>query len=305
MSPLSDELSKAGRSRAAALWQAVLAYTLWGFFVVYFKAVAHVDATEVLAHRIVWGMPFCGLLLLFMGRLGNFTALVRSPDAWKAMSFSAVLVSINWLAFIWAIANDRVLEASLGYFINPLVSVVLGVVILGERLRRAQWLAVLAAACGVIYMTAMSGLPTVAIVVAVTFALYGLVRKKAHPGPLAGLMFETSLLFPFALGYLVFLQVSASHELSFVSAGQSTSWLLVAAGAITCTPLLLFAMGAKKLPLSTMAFLQFITPTLQFVMGLVYGEPFTFTRAISFSLIWLGVGVFVVDAARATRSVES
>ncbi|MFI4893979.1 MAG: EamA family transporter RarD [Phycisphaerales bacterium JB058] len=284
---------------------AVGAYGLWGLFVVYFKSVAHVPATEILAHRIVWAVPFCAMLLALTGRMGNFTALVRSPSAWRAMSLSAVLISINWLAFVWAIANDHVIEASLGYFINPLLSVVLGMVFLGERLRRLQWLAVACAGLGVGYMTLREGAPLVAFTVAITFAFYGLVRKKAHPGPLAGLMFETSLLFPIALGYLVYLHLSAQHQLVFVEAGPRTSVLLFAAGAITCTPLLLFAMGAKKLPLSTMAFLQFITPTIQFGFGLLYGEPFSVTRMVSFALIWAGIGLFVTDLAKQGRRDKS
>ncbi len=281
----------------SGLIAAVSAYSLWGFFVVYFKAVAHVDAREVLAHRIVWAVPFCALLLLLTKRTGNFTALLRSPKAWRAMSLSAVLVSINWLAFIWAIANDRVIEASLGYFINPLLSIVLAMIFLGERLRRAQWLAIAIAAVGVAYLTAREGAPLVAFTVAITFAFYGLVRKAAHPGPLAGLMFETSLLMPFALAYLLYLRIAPDQTLSFLDTDNRTAALLFAAGAITCTPLLLFAVGAKKLPLSTMAFLQFLTPTLQFAMGLYYGEVFSTTRAISFTLIWVGVALFIRDAA--------
>ena len=292
---------KAQLAGASGISCAVGAYVLWGLFVVYFKSVAHVPATEILAHRIVWAVPFCAMLLALTGRMGNFTALVRSPSAWRAMSLSAVLISINWLAFVWAIANDHVIEASLGYFINPLLSVVLGMVFLGERLRRLQWVAVALATLGVGYMTLREGAPLVAFTVAITFAFYGLVRKKAHPGPLAGLMFETSLLFPVALGYLGYLYFSATQQLAFVEDGPRTSVLLFAAGAITCTPLLLFAMGAKKLPLSTMAFLQFITPTIQFAFGLFYGEPFSVTRAISFALIWAGVILFVRDATRNRR----
>ncbi|GAB5497523.1 MAG: EamA family transporter RarD [Phycisphaerales bacterium] len=302
MSTENTHPERAPRADRAGLTHAVSAYVLWGFFVVYFKAVDHVSAMEILAHRIVWAVPFCALLLVLTKRMGNFTALLRSPKAWRAMSISAVLVSINWLTFVWAIANDRVIEASLGYFINPLLSVVLGMVFLGERLRRAQWAAVALALLGVGYMTVMEGAPFVAFTVAVTFAFYGLVRKAAHPGPLAGLMFETTLLIPFAFGYVVFLQLSTTQELAFVEDGPATSLLLLAAGAITCTPLLLFAMGAKKLPLATMGFLQFITPTLQFVMGLLYGEPFSATRAISFTLIWIGVGVFIADSVRRSRS---
>lgn len=289
------------RARAAhrsGLASAVSAYTLWGFFVIYFKAVDHVPATEILAHRVVWAVPFCAMLLVLLGRWGNFTALIRSPSAWRAMSLSAVLISINWLTFVWAIANDRVIEASLGYFINPLISVVLGMVFLGEKLRRAQWVAVTLAALGVTYMTLREGAPLVAFTVAITFGFYGLVRKRAHPGPLAGLMFETTLLLPLAIGYLVFLELSTSHTLAFAHGGTQTTLLLLAAGPITCTPLLFFAMGAKKLPLGTMGFLQFITPTIQFVMGLLYGEPFTTTRAVSFALIWLGVAVFIRDSLK-------
>ena len=295
---LSDTPGKPG---ADGLGPAVGAYVLWGLFVVYFKSVKHVPATEILAHRVVWAVPFCALLLAITGRMGNFTALLRSRAAWRALGFSAVLISINWLAFVWAVANNHVIEASLGYFINPLFSIVLGMIFLGERLRRTQWLAVALAAVGAGYLTVVEGAPVVAFTVAITFGLYGLVRKKAHPGPLAGLMFETTLLLPFAIGYLVYLQVSTKHQLAFVEDGLVTSVLLFAAGAITCTPLLLFAMGAKKLPLSTMGFLQFITPTLQFAMGLLYGEPFPITRAISFALIWAGVVVFIIDLVRQSK----
>lgn len=295
--PAIPQHAPASRQESSGVLPAATAYGLWGLFVVYFKAVSHVPALEVLAHRIVWAVPFCLLLLFLTGRMGNFTALIRSRAAWRALTVSAALVSVNWLSFIWAVANDQVLQASLGYFIVPLMSIVLGLVFMGERLRRAQWAAVTLAAVGVTYLTLREGTPVVALIVAGTFALYGFVRKRAHPGPLAGLMFETSLLMPLALGYLVFLHLT-QRPLSFTDAGLGTTGLLLAAGPITCIPLLLFAIGAKKLPLSTMAFLQFISPTLQFAMGLLYGEAFSVAKGISFALIWAGVGVFVWDAAR-------
>lgn len=288
---------KAGGLGASGVLPAVMAYSLWGLFVVYFKSVSHVAPMEILAHRIVWAVPFCLLLLFLTGRMANFTALIRSRAAWRALMVSAALVSVNWLSFIWAVANDQVLQASLGYFIVPLMSIVLGLVFMGERLRRAQWAAVALAAVGVAYLTLREGTPVVALIVAGTFALYGFVRKRAHPGPLAGLMFETSLLMPFALGYLVFLHI-AGRPLSFTDDGLGTTGLLLAAGPITCIPLLLFAIGSKKLTLSTMAFLQFISPTIQFAMGLLYGEAFSVAKGISFALIWAGVGVFVWDAVR-------
>ena len=296
------ESENAEADRRAAVRTGVLyalaAYGLWGVFPVYFKWVRHVPPHEILAHRIVWSVLFCGLLLTWTGRWPNVAAIVRSRRAWAALSASAVLIAVNWLCFIFAVVNDRILEASLGYFINPLVSIVLGMVVLGERLRRAQWIAVAAAAIGVVFLTGREGLPWIAITVAITFGLYGLVRKQARPGPLAGLFFETSLLAPLAVGYLVWLWLGSDKGLVFAAGGWDDRGLLVSAGLITSLPLLYFAAAAKRLRLSVLGFFQYIAPTAQFAVGLAYGEHFSIDRAIAFTLIWIGIAVFVGEAWR-------
>ncbi len=280
---------------------ALAAYGLWGVFPLYFKVVGHVGADEILAHRIVWSVLFCGLLLSWTGRWSRVRAIVASPAAWGALSASALLNAVNWLCFIYAVLTDRILEASLGYFINPLVSIVLGMVFLGERLRRVQWVAVSFAAAGVAFLTVREGLPWIAITVAVTFGLYGLVRKRATPGPLAGLFFETTLLAPLALAYLAWLWLSHDRTLVFVSGGWNDRGLLALSGLVTTLPLLWFAAAANRLRLSTIGFFQYIAPTGQFLLGLVYGELFSADRAIAFALIWTGIAVFAGEAWRRSR----
>ncbi|MEO1718075.1 MAG: EamA family transporter RarD [Planctomycetota bacterium] len=294
---LSSSADAAAAARTGVLY-ALAAYGLWGIFPVYFKWVSHIRADEILAHRIVWSVGFCALLLTWTGRWPNVAAIVRSKRAWAALSVSAVLVAINWLCFIYAVVTDRILEASLGYFINPLVSIVLGMVFLGERLRPMQWLAVAFAAGGVVYLTTQEGLPWIAITVAVTFGLYGLVRKQAKPGPLAGLFFETLLLAPIAAVYMLWLWTASADGLVFATGAWDDRGLLLCAGVLTTLPLLYFAAAAKRLPLSTLGFFQYIAPTAQFAAGLFYGEPFSTERAIAFALIWIGIAIFIVESWR-------
>lgn len=277
---------------------AIGAYGLWGVFPLYFKAVRHVPADEILAHRVVWSVLACGLLLSWTGRWGNVRAIVVSKRALATLAVSAVLIAVNWLCFIYAIVNDRIIEASLGYFINPLVSIVLGMVFLGERLRRVQWIAVALAAAGVGFLTSREGLPWIAITVAVTFGFYGLVRKRAKPGPLAGLFVETALLAPIGVVYLAWLWMTPAREVVFIAGGWDDRGMLVLAGVVTTLPLLWFAAAAKNLPLSAVGFFQYIAPTGQFAIGLLYGEPFSVDRGIAFGLIWLGIGVFAGEAWR-------
>ena len=283
------------------LLYALGAYGLWGLIAVYFKAVGHIGPGEILAHRVVWSVMFCAVLLSWAGRWGEFGALIGSRRAWGVLSVSAVLVAVNWLLFIVAVVTGRIVEASLGYFLNPLVSIVLGMVFFGERLRALQWVAVGFAVAGVGFLTVREGLPWIAVTLALTFGSYGLIRKRARPGPLAGLMFETSLLSPIAIGYLAWLQLGTDPGTVFVGGGWDDRGLLVAAGLVTSLPLLWFAAGAKRLPLSMMGFLQFLTPTMQFATGLLYGESFDADRAVAFGLIWVGVGVFVWSAVRSRR----
>lgn len=295
-----SELSAGSGDLRTGVAYALAAYGLWGIFPVYFKWVGHVPADEILAHRIVWSVVFCAILLTWTGRWANVRTIINSRRAWAALSASAVLVAINWLCFIYAVVSDRILEASLGYFINPLVSIVLGMVFLGERLRGAQWFAVACAVAGVVYLTSREGLPWIAITVAITFGLYGLVRKRAKPGPLAGLYFETSLLAPLAGGYLLWLWLASERGLTFAAGGWDDRGLLLCAGIMTTLPLLYFAAAAKRLPLTMLGFFQYIAPTAQFAVGLYYGEPFSGSRAVAFALIWLGIIVFALDTWRRT-----
>ncbi|MEO1583912.1 MAG: EamA family transporter RarD [Planctomycetota bacterium] len=288
----------AADTRRAGIAYALAAYGLWGVFPVYFKLVDHVAADEILAHRIVWSVGVCAAMLAWAGRWHNVRTILRSKRSLAALAVSAVLVAINWLCFIYAVLTDRILEASLGYFINPLVSIVLGLVVLRERLTPLQWVAVGFALAGVATMTRGEGLPWIAITVAVTFGFYGLVRKRAAPGPLAGLFVETSLLAPIAAGYLAWLWFSHERQLVFASGGWDDRGLLVAAGLMTTLPLLWFAAAAKRLPLSLVGIFQYIAPTCQFAIGLVYGEPFPPHRAAAFALIWLGVVVFAGASLR-------
>ena len=286
---------RAPRADRSGLTHAVSAYVLWGFFVVYFKAVDHVSAMEILAHRIVWAVPFCALLLVLTKRMGNFTALLRSTKAWRAMSLSAVLISINWLAFVWAVANDRVIEASLGYFINPLINVMFGAAFLGERLRRGQWASVAVAGAGVAWLTWTYGQPPwIAVTLATTFAIYGLLKKKAPLGALEGLGLETLLLFVPALGYLVWV-----HAMGVGALGAGPWWQtagLMGAGVATALPLLMFAAAVRRLTLTVVGLLQYIGPTMQFLLGVyVYKEPFTTERFVGFMLIWAALVLFSIE----------
>jgi chloramphenicol-sensitive protein RarD len=279
------------------LMYALACYGTWGVVAVFFKQIAHQPGAVVLAHRIIWSMVFCAVLLTLSRRWSYFHELVRSRRAWAVLSVSAVLVAVNWLVFIHAVSTGRVLQSSLGYFMNPLVSIVLGTVLLGERLRAVQWAAAGLAACGVGYLTLREGLPWIAVTIAITFGLYGLVRKTARPGPLAGLMLETTLLCPLALGYLAW-RAGEGLGASLIDDGWTDRWLLVAAGVVTSVPLLWFAAAAKRLRLSTLGFMQYISPSLQFVVGLAYGETFNADRGVAFGLIWAGVGLFVWNAWR-------
>jgi len=279
----------------------VAAYSLWGVFPIYLKAIDDVSAFEILAHRILWSVPFGALLIALRHQwLEVRTALV----SWRViglLAISALAISGNWLIYVWAVIHDRVLEASLGYYINPLMYVAAGVFILGERLRRAQIIAVILAAAGVTVLTIGAGVfPWVSLSLAVLFTLYGYLRKTTPVGAMPGLFIETTLLSPLALIYL-FMIVNAG---SAVFLGQSTGKdiLLILAGPVTVVPLVLFALSARRLRLSTLGFLQYIGPTLQFILGLYYGEAFTTYHAICFGLIWTALAIFSIDAARTNRA---
>ena len=290
------------RSAVGALC-AVAAFGWWGLVPVYFKAVAHVPALQVLSHRVVWSVVLLIGLVLAQARWRDLARVLRRGRTRWVLLATSVLIALNWFVFIWAVEHDRVLEASLGYFINPLVSVVLGVVFLHERLRRWQLVAVAVATAGVVFMT-FDALPGLGLILAGSFGLYGLLRKVAPVDAVLGLTVETMLLLPAAGAYLVYVELQGSGALGHVS--RATDGLLVLAGVITAVPLLWFAMAARRLRLVTVGLLQYIAPTGQFLLGvLAYHEPFDQRRAVSFGVIWLALLIYSADAVRAERSARA
>ncbi|MEC4723261.1 EamA family transporter RarD [Noviherbaspirillum sp. CPCC 100848] len=274
---------------------AASAYALWGVFPLYFKALQEVPPLEILLHRMVWSLVFVVLVLSWKKQWAWLGEVLRKPRVVLGFTASAVLLGGNWFIYIWAVNNGNVVEASLGYFINPLFNVLLGSLLLHERLRPVQWCAVALAACGVAWLTWQAGsLPWIALMLAATFGLYGLLRKTASLGALEGLALETLVLFPVAFGYLVFLSVQG-HS-SFAGASTTTQLLLAAAGPITAVPLLLFASGARRIPLSLLGLLQYIGPTIQLLLGVwLYHEPFGGARLAGFALIWGALAVYSLE----------
>jgi chloramphenicol-sensitive protein RarD len=279
----------------AGILYAALAYVMWGVFPVYFKALQSVPEDEILVHRMLWSLAFVLIVLAWRRQWSWIGAAVRQPRVLVGFTASALILSGNWFIYIWAVNTGHVLDASLGYFINPLVNVTLGFMFLHERLRPGQWAAVALAACGVAWLTWSSGHPPwVALLLATSFGAYGLLRKTAKLGPLEGLALETLVLFPFALSYLVWLTVT-SHN-TFAAAPASSQWLLVAAGPITAIPLLLFAAGARRIPMSMLGLMQYISPTLQLLLGVwLYHEPFGGTRLVGFVFIWTALLVYSAE----------
>ena len=273
----------------------LLAYTMWGVFPVYFKWIDSVAPTEVLVHRVVWAVPFGALIIMARHQWRDVRAAFVDRSMLFRLGLAALCISVNWLIYIWAVLNEQVLQASLGYYINPLMFVLVSVAFLGERLRRAQIVSVLLAAIGVAYLTVSGGeFPIIAISLAALFTGYGVIRKQVATGAMPGLFVETLLLLPLALAWLIWLMLSG--EAAFIAAGRSMSALLILAGPVTVVPLLLFAIGARQLTLTTIGFMQFIAPTLQFFVGIYFGERLTMPHLICFVCIWTAVAIFSIDA---------
>ncbi|MCX7707558.1 MAG: EamA family transporter RarD [Anaerolineae bacterium] len=280
---------------------ALSAYILWGLLPVYWKAVEHVPAQEILGHRIVWSLAVT-LGLLALGRQWDWLKrAVRRRSILLPYLGSACLLGLNWFVYIWANNNGHIVETSLGYFINPLVNVLLGVVFLRERMRPWQWAAVGLAAFGVTYMAFGYGqFPWIALILAFSFGLYGLIRKTGGLEAIQGLTVETGLMFLPALGYLLYLDGCGTG--AFGRMDPTTTLLLGLAGFVTAIPLILFAYGARRVPLTTMGVLQYAAPTGQFLIGvLAYGEPFTRSRLIGFSLIWAALLLYSIEGFVAQR----
>jgi len=283
------------------VWLGIGAYAAWGLFPIYWKWLHVVPAPQLLAHRIVWSFV---LLAVVVTVARQWRAFRNEAFHWRTVRIyfvAAVLLSINWLTYVWAVNAGYIIETSLGYFINPLLSVLLGVVILHERLRRVQWIAVGLATAGVIYLTLAYGTPPwIALILAFSFGLYGFVKKTAPLGALHGLTLETALLFVPMLIYLIFAEVRGDGV--FLRTDGVSTLLLIGAGLVTVVPLLMFAASVRLIPLSLIGILQYIAPTLQFLIGvLIFKEPFTPTQLIGFGLVWAALIVFTSESFWARR----
>lgn len=277
------------------------AFLLWGVLPIYWKFLHGVQPLEVIAHRIVWSLMFLLIVLHTRGRLGQFRQALADPGQLALYGLSGGLLAVNWLTYIHAVQTDQIVEASLGYFLVPLCNVALGFVVLRERLRSVQWLAVALAAAGVLVQLARLGrLPWIALVLAGSFAIYGLLRKRGPLGSLTGLGVETALLTPVALGYLVWRGMRGDGALGSVDTAQHI--LLIGCGIVTAVPLLWFATAARSLSMASLGLFQYLAPSVQLLIGVaLYGEPFGGARAGSFLLIWAGLALYSADAFRAAR----
>ena len=283
---------------------AVLAYTFWGLFPIYLKLLSAVSALEILAHRVFWSVPFGAVIILVRHQWREVFTAIKNPRVVALLAIAAIAIAGNWLIYVWAVINDRILEASLGYYINPLMYVAAGVFILGEQLRRAQLVSVALAATGVLVMTFGAGVfPWVSLALAFLFTAYGYIRKTTPVGAMPGLFIETTILAPVAVIFMLSLMNAGDAVFQAQSFGMDL--LLMLAGPVTVIPLALFALATRRLTLITIGLLQYIGPTLQFALGLYYGETFTLFHALCFGLIWTGLAIFSVDAVRANRSAQA
>ena len=294
-----------GNGRGRGFAYGLAAYVSWGFFPIYLKAIARVSVVEVLCHRVVWSVPLLLALAWLQDRGADLGAALRRPRTLAALAASTVLIAVNWLVYIYSVVHSRMLEASLGYYINPLVNVLLGVLILHETLQPLERLATALAAAGMLWLAFHLGQPPwISLALAASFGLYGLVRKMAPVGALTGLAVETLLLLPFTLGTLAWRLVTG--RAAFLSGDIRLDGLLLLAGPFTTFPLLCFAAAARRLPLSTLGFLQYLSPTLQLVLAvLAYGEPFGQAQAGAFAFIWAALALFAYQNAwRAAPAAE-
>jgi len=297
----ADPTSQDHRKARKGFGLGVAAYGLWGVLPIYFKALRSIDAVDIVAHRIVWSAPVLAALLTVTGSWGEVREALRNRRAIAMLTVTAFLIGVNWLLYVYAVNNGHILAGSLGYYLNPLANVLLGRVVLKERLSRLQWAAVALAAAGISALAIGAlGQLWISLTLCVTFATYGLLRKIAPVDAVAGLAIETGILLPFAGGWLLW-GLAAGHDIF----GRSTSdiFLIAIAGIVTATPLLLFTAAAKRLRYSTLGMLQFLAPTLQFILAvLVYGEPFTSAHAIAFGAIWGALVLYVIALIRRARA---
>ncbi|QLQ08588.1 MAG: EamA family transporter RarD [Anaerolineae bacterium] len=280
---------------------AAVAYVIWGILPIYWHALSSVTATEILMHRIVWSALFCVLLMAAMRDWGWLREGFRRPAIFGHFLVTALLLATNWLIYIWANNNGHIVETSLGYFIIPLVTAVLGLVILRERLRPGQWLSLTIATAGVAYLVLNAdGWLWIAFALAFSFGFYGLLRKTAPWGSLHGLTVEMGILFVPALIYLF--AGATSHAVAFGTQNTMTTLMLAFSGVVTAVPLLFFASGARQVPLTTLGVLQYIAPTMQFIIGVfVYNEPFSHSSLIGFGIVWVALAIYWIEGYRTYR----
>jgi chloramphenicol-sensitive protein RarD len=279
---------------------ALTAYLLWGFLPIYMKAMAHISPAEVIAHRVIWSVPIAGAVLWWLGRTADLRVALRSPRMIGMGALTAALISVNWGIYVWAIGAGHALDAALGYYINPLFSVALGAVLLGERLGRAQKAAIGFAALAVVILTIAQGqVPVVALSLTVSWGFYAYLKKSLPLGPNQGFLLEVLILLPFALGYLAWLGVTGG---SHFGGNTSDTWLLLGCGVVTAVPLMLYANGAKLLRLSTIAMMQYIAPTMIFLTAVIwFDEPFGAAQAIAYPMIWVALVIFTASLIRDRR----
>lgn len=279
----------------AGVLSAGCAFFMWGVFPLYLKTLKTIPPLEILSHRVFWSFIMLALILTLRHQWGWITSIKKNPRITAAFIASASMLAINWMVYIWSINHDRIVDASLGYFIAPLFNVLFGVM-LGERLRLWQWISVGLAATGVAWLTISAGqLPWIGLTLAFTFGLYGLLRKTASLGALEGLTLETLVMLPLSALFLLLPESGSSH--AFINTGINTSLLLIAAGPVTAIPLLLFAYGARRIPLSLVGILQYIGPTIQLLLGIyLYNEVFSSTKLIGYGLIWCALGLYSIES---------
>ena len=300
--PLNNEIESSEKQARDGIISAFIAFFMWGMFPLYFVLVKHVPANEVLAHRIIWAVPFGALIIHLRHQWPEVVAALKHRRTLMYLTLSAILITSNWLVYIWAVQLEQINQASLGYYINPLLFTLAGVVIFGEKLRKAQTAAIILAASGVLILTFRGGeFPAIAVFLGVIFAIYGIIRKQVVVGGMPGLFIETLVLLPIALVYLVWIVLAG--EAAFSPDDPRLAGILLLAGPLTVLPLLFFALAARRLNLTTVGMMQFIAPTLQFLIAVYYGEELTTAHIICFSLIWLAVILFSIDAWRTNRTL--
>jgi len=301
---LNDDPAERIKMNLQGFWLALAAYGLWGFLPIYWKLIQHVPSLQILMHRMVWSLGFLALLLLLQKDWSWLKDVVRDKKLLAIYFFAAFLLSINWGIYIWAVNANFIIETSLGYFISPLVSVFVGVLVFKEKLRSGQWFAIGIATLGVLVLTLIYGrLPWIALSLAFSWNIYAALKKFAPLSALRGLALETAILFPAALGALIYLDAASSS--SFATLGVSTVMLLLMSGVATATPLLFFTAAAKRLPLNTLGMMQYFAPTIQLFIGIfIYHEFFDLSRLVGFAIIWSSLIIFTFEGLRHRRKLK-